>query len=294
MARRALRIFPIYYLTLAVTAVIAPRDPLLLPAAVYLSNFVGALDPQPSTLVRTWSLCVEEHFYLVWPLLVYFLPRRASRLAAVAIVLIAVVSMIVTAWALRDERLWLLLKQGSIYRFGTLGIGALIAYDEGALRRSGRLRRASIGVAALLSTGFLAASFDAVAGRFIPPPYDRITLLLFLAAASAAVVLLSVGADAKQNLLNSALSLAPLRYLGRISYGLYLYHGIPLYLLWEHADGGWWWRLGWAAAVLSISVAAAALSFHYLERPILRWGNRFRLREGPPPRPLERLTGPGI
>ena len=62
MARRALRIFPIYYLTLAVTAVIAPRDPLLLPAADYVSNFVGALDPQPSTLVRTWSLCVEEHF----------------------------------------------------------------------------------------------------------------------------------------------------------------------------------------------------------------------------------------
>ena len=115
-------------------------------------------------------------------------------------------------------------------------------------------------VAGLLAAGFLAASFDAVAGRFIPPPYDRITLLLFLASASAAVVLLSVGADAKQNLLDNGLSLGPLRYLGRISYGIYLYHGIPLYLLWEHAEGGWWWRLGWAAAVLSISVAAAALS----------------------------------
>ena len=73
LLRRMLRIFPIYYLLLMVMAFWRPADELAW-CALYVSNFADVFAPAagPKPLGHTWSLCVEEHFYLLWPLAVAF------------------------------------------------------------------------------------------------------------------------------------------------------------------------------------------------------------------------------
>src|SRR5882672_2186860 len=66
LARRALRIFPIYYLLLAVLLLAKPGQ-YLAWCAIYLSNFHFMFDKTPNPLPHTWSLAIEEHFYLIWP-----------------------------------------------------------------------------------------------------------------------------------------------------------------------------------------------------------------------------------
>ena len=293
LIRRSLRIFPIFYLTLLVTAVVNPDDPLLLPAAVYLSNFFGALEPAPTLLQRTWSLCVEEHFYLIWPLIVYLLPRRLSESAAVAIVVAAAAAMLATAWAFQDERLWLLLKQGSCYRFCSLGLGGLIAYRETALRTPGRARTVALAAAAGAAALFLLGGLRTVSGSIVVAPYDMVAELLFLAATSTLVVLIAIGTGPRVATPVRLLAARPLCYLGRISYGVYLYHGLLFVWLIDPDDPAPV-RSGWAFVAVAASLAVASVSFHLLERPILRYGNRFRVHDAPPPKPLERLSGPGL
>src|SRR5262245_41609925 len=66
--KRTLRIFPIYYLTLLLVVIfITARHAGWL--ALYMGNFVFAFDLDPHPLRHTWSLAVEEHFYLIWPLI---------------------------------------------------------------------------------------------------------------------------------------------------------------------------------------------------------------------------------
>lgn len=82
---RAARIFPVYYLT-AMVVWLATRDALAPWAAVYLSNYRYGMTGAPSPLNHTWSLCIEEHFYLIWPFVVGAVSPDASRRAIVALI----------------------------------------------------------------------------------------------------------------------------------------------------------------------------------------------------------------
>src|SRR5262249_43976988 len=80
LIRRFLRIFPIYYLTILLVFLYAPGR-YILYCAGYLGNFYFAYHPAHLPLHHTWSLAVEEHFYLLWPFAVYRLSLPAARRA---------------------------------------------------------------------------------------------------------------------------------------------------------------------------------------------------------------------
>ena len=104
LVRRLLRIFPIYYLTLAVVWIAHPGSELPWCAA-YLSNFRFAfVDHGGGWLSHTWSLAIEEHFYLLWPLCVYGCSdRTARRVAAYGIVPFALFAAVASAWHWRGD-----------------------------------------------------------------------------------------------------------------------------------------------------------------------------------------------
>jgi peptidoglycan/LPS O-acetylase OafA/YrhL len=139
--RRVARIFPIYYLTLGILALTWPGRELAW-CARFVFNWLFRSGDQPyfafegaPPVVHFWSLCVEEHFYLLWPAFVLFLPRRVFKWVPVVVILVTPLIAIqvdatLTRWGLRRFDIDGLLSRITITNFAALAIGALAAIHE--------------------------------------------------------------------------------------------------------------------------------------------------------------------
>jgi peptidoglycan/LPS O-acetylase OafA/YrhL/O-antigen ligase len=230
----------------------------------YFATFLGA-----SPVRHTWTLAIEEQFYVVWPLLViaaYRLGRGARRLSGARLLAAGIVAGTVAstiAMALlydpsnpsrsyfgTDTRASSLLAGG--------GLGLLVQYRPGWLRSSRGLALAKWAwapVALAMLGAFLLASDQGAAY------YDGGAL----AFALLVVLALFVVEAAPTVPLAAALSIAPMRWIGQISYGLYLWHW-PV-IVWM---GGSLPTHGHLRKLLELAVmfAAAAASYYVVERPI--------------------------
>ncbi len=262
----------------------------------------------PSPLLHTWSLAVEEQFYLVWPVVALFVMRRGSpwRLAAVAgggAIASLLTSTVLFELGASSARLY--------YATDTRAQAILVGACLGALQpvvaerlgdgwhptRRVRLALSTAGVGAL---GFVVWAVHNLTN-------DSALLYRggFFLVATATSVLVAVNVFHPGALVARALSWAPLTYVGRISYGLYLYHW-PIFLALDSQRSG----LSGStllAARLGATFAVAAVSFHFLEQPIRTgrfpsasrwaWGYRPARRRPPPsswrrPSPPRRLRPP--
>ncbi|HXG89949.1 MAG TPA: acyltransferase [Vicinamibacterales bacterium] len=260
--RRALRIFPAFYLTLALAwlgNVIPIRDTWGWHAA-YLSNVqVFLTETWPGSLSHLWSLAVEEQFYLLWPWLIVFAPRRWVMPAIVAAIVSAPVFRAVLAMAGYRETLLAVLMPGCL---DSLGLGALLA----ALKP-----RATgvIGHTALPAAVVWIAMLVAEANGVIVPLGLMALKQTFQALVFAWLVLRAT--EGFGGMAGRILSARPLVYVGRISYGIYLVHGFAGDLL---GGVGLFSRAipePWRLLVLTtLTVGIAALSWRLLEQPINR------------------------
>jgi peptidoglycan/LPS O-acetylase OafA/YrhL len=279
-ARRSLRIFPAFYaFWLVVTGYTLWRGlPVNWPQGVsslfYVSNYYQGLNHYPQgAYSHTWSLAVEEQFYLLYPVGMLLLLRSPRRVPWV------LGGIILAVWALRlTAELVLGIHNAYIYtafemRADHLLIGCLLAvllhrgYLDGAWRF---FQRFPAGV--LLTTGLLALSIIAlktdggtryrdVVGFIVDPLLVAVLLLQLLASGRSALT---------RWLDNRVLS-----YLGTISYPMYLYHGLVV-----AAAQGVMAQLGAPIVISGIMsglavVAAASASYHLVEKPILRLKSRF-------------------
>jgi peptidoglycan/LPS O-acetylase OafA/YrhL len=229
----------------------------------------------PSPLQHTWSLGVEEQYYLIWPLLliaVAFLFRGRARWA---------VLVLATAGALASAAAIVFTSDAALNRiyFGTdtraqaLLVGAaaaaLLVRDWPALTVAGTLIRSRWGrwVARTLPVVGLAAL--AAAAHFATgSPSDFRRGLLIVVAIAAVFVVAPVALD-QGGAVARVLALRPLVWLGAISYGVYLWHW-PIFLALNGERTG---LSGWPLFALrcAATVAVAAVSWWLLEQPIRRW-----------------------
>ena len=235
------------------------------------SNYFTATG-SPSLLTHTWSLAIEEQFYIVWPLVLWAAIRLARRLrrppAAVVLALASAGAVASACWMAALYRSGAgpsRLYYGTDTHAQSILVGAALA---GLLALRPRIagRVATAPVAAAAAAGLVWAATDL--GSADPVTYQGGFFFVALVSAVliAALVVHPAGRPAR------LLSLPPLVYLGRISYGMYLWY-FPLFAVLDHARTG---LTGPALFTLrcGADVAVAAASFHLLEQPVRRWRPR--------------------
>ena len=289
--RRALRIFPAFYLTLALAwwaDVVPVRDTLAWHIA-YLSNVqIFLTQTWPGSISHLWSLAVEEQFYLVWPWLIVFAPRRWLVPAVIA----AVVSAPLFRWWLASEgyreTLLAVLTPGCL---DSLGVGALLALGvvpgfRSPVAGSARLKPdpTTVSTARVVGRSFSLAPLASLAGliALLVAEGSGWQLPLFLVAIKQtlqAVVfawLVFRAAEGFGGVTGRVLSAAPVVYIGRISYGIYLAHGFAGDMLAGVGINSRALPEPWRFVILvGLTVGVAALSWHFLEAPINALKTRF-------------------
>lgn len=268
----------------------------VLGAATFSSNWLSIAgdhsyftESNPELFRNLWSLAVEEQFYLIWPLALLALllvPRRSIRIGIVAAVSIGS-ALAMALLALPGGDATRVYYGTDTHSFG-LAIGAVLAlasqsWSSGALSTPlgwPRWLRAGLPVVGLAAIGGLLVL------AVIMPDDEPFAYRGGLALVALLTTVAIAGAVLPGSLLGRGLDVQPLRWIGERSYGLYLWHW-PVFVLVaaflpDLAPGGAgvWdpsaWTIGGIA--FAITLAAAALSYRFVEQPIRRNGFRATFR----------------
>jgi peptidoglycan/LPS O-acetylase OafA/YrhL len=269
--RRALRIWPLYFGALFALLICSFFIPQLASARGYLpwfclfaGNFamrVGALPPL--AVAPLWSVSVEEQFYFLWPLVLRRLTRRGAIHAALVL------------WALGlGFRTFAPLPSGDIIfstlaRLDPIAAGILIAaFLNGSVRIESRIAAStSVTCGALLWTFAYLVSVTVVRNHWLPLAES------FIALGSAAFLVAAIKGGG-----NTVLSNRVLVYLGRISYGLYVFHGAVIMggIALFGVPSEWFAQAALMALELAATIAFAAASYRWFESPFLKLKRRFQ------------------
>lgn len=277
--RRALRIFPAFYVFWIVYVVLAAMVlhrtewPSYISSLLYVSNYYAALTaPAHVAMAHTWSLAVEEQFYLIWPFLFLHFRSDLRRLTRL------LVGFLICVWIYRAFLFYRLhvpptwLGVAFETRADHLVVGCLLAVLIKRRAISPFLRAITTSpLLPVVTMALLAGSIYLGSGSETNPAY------LYTVGFCVDPLLLGI-------LIMQWIVLTPspmwrwldspwMRFAGRISYPMYLYHWLIDYVLVR-------WVQGWPVIVsvlvgIGVSVLLATLSYYIVERPFLRLKARF-------------------
>jgi peptidoglycan/LPS O-acetylase OafA/YrhL len=304
--RRARRLLPALVLLIIVALIVDklcypmtgwPLAEKALMSVLFVNNWLavsghagdlGSLNP-------TWSLAQEEQFYLVWPLVLLLLLRHRvpPRLVA-GMLLVAIACLIVAAPAPDDPHAYAVYyspaARAAELLFGCLGAvvwrhrlirlpSALVGRMPAGLRAlAGHRRLWRALCACLLAYLFVTLLFD----------YRLTTEQVYLRACLLAVPLIVNLIGAPRSLLTRLIACAPLRYLGRISYALYLFHLLLRNVVYHYLPDAPLYVT--ALLTIALSIAMAAISWRLVESRVLAGGRAHRrLRRAGSAAPWPRL-----
>lgn len=265
--RRVLRILPLYYLYLFSVYFLMPiilgtqfvGFKLQLPYYLYLQNIVDLLGIEASGPGHYWSLAVEEHFYLIWPLVIFLVqPKHLWKVFGISFLLIFVLRYLMLSKGLA-------INHFTFTRIDQLIYGAILSL----LEYNGFLKKEK------------AVLFFIIVGLSIFP----IALLIFyfqkhfffikevVKSSLQAIFFFSILgyliASKPQAIINRILSGKILQYLGKISYGLYVWHVSVVFILNKYALTGF--LIIDLLLLVGISIIIAHLSFKYYESYFLKF-----------------------
>jgi peptidoglycan/LPS O-acetylase OafA/YrhL len=250
----------------------------MLVAACYLSNWPSLIQVPMGEIAHTWSLSVEEQFYLIWPLLLLGLLKLRLSRAWVAGIVIAGIAASATVrfslWTVHQgspdfPTHFLRMYTGLDTRADALLVGCLLglAASWNWLPRSKSAGRV-YGVLAILAVaglGYLLLFKKSWHAHYF---LGLFTLVAVMVAALVARMLVAPSRWERR-----VLELRPLVFTGKISYGLYLYHyPVLFYLKWPLG----WDHLGNIAVIAAITMALTLASYFLIEQPFLKLKSRFR------------------
>lgn len=280
--RRVLRIFPLYYGVLFIAFVVLP---LLGPSIggkhqlwlwIYLANYVAPFGYGEPAFPHFWSLCVEEQFYLLWPLLVRCAGRHGIIVLSTLLVFVAIASRLYVRHRLGEPAGHEAAYMFTPCRMDALAIGAIVAALVRGQRGAAWIERRR--PVAFACFGLLVLLAGVVSGRLQRTGAVMQDLGYTLVALGFALTLVST--LSRDGLPARVLSWPPLRRCGTYSYGMYVFYaplhlfvGLPLL-----AELGGTTTLAMALAYEAAAIVATfglgALSWHLYERHFLATKSR--------------------
>jgi len=275
--RRVLRIFPAFYaywfFTVGVRLVTHHEVAwfFAIAAFLYLSNYAYAVNyHEPTMMMQTWSLAIEEQFYFLWPLAFKRFAGSLTKLSAV------LSGAILTVWIYRAA-LRLIINAPRIYieyafdtRIDALLFGCLLAVllkrraINGVISKlTAHWTHAFVPIVVLVLNTFVSEKFGMAYSQVAGYCVEEICVAALL------VQMVSFSDVAPWNFLN----LKPMRFIGRLSYSLYLYHGMSFQYLPGSLRNAVM-NSGTAVKVLcglAMSFAFATTSYFCIEKVFLKW-----------------------
>ena len=277
-ARRGLRIWPVYYLTILLIALAGPILPVkpVAEGLPYLLTYTQNLtrywsDKAPlfsPYLAHFWTLANEEQFYLVWPLLIVVFGRRSVIPAALALAATSVFMRI------RGFDSWLLLARADGFAMGGL-LAAILSDNERVACYRDRYRNGFRLVTVISALLLIFAITQGYLPKFGRPPKGAGFSVLWINTAFLGLVGMLVVQSGQPGV--AWLRRPRLVRIGVISYGLYVYHFVFLMLGGDIVRSlGGRGRPFWVDLIsMGLTFSAAHLSWEYLEKPLLRFKKRF-------------------
>ena len=291
--RRALRIFPLYYLTIFVFFNLGSLTFSNQETGsafgyyahhsmwfwTFTQNWLFSMDGPPPMpyLSHFWSLAVEEQFYLLWPFLIFFV-KNLNLLKKIIITLVVVAVVIRCSMWINEAQLQAYYCN-TLARMDSLLLGCLLAVH---MKQGLQVRMRYIHLAI---TGFLALILFSL---FLYGNLSHKNLLFasvgYTCTACFFTALLYLLIKNESLLLPFTNRLQPVRFIGKISFGIYVYH-LPIYLLLHYFifkylanNPNLFYTQSLFISSLSIilTILASSLSFYLLEKPILNLKSRFR------------------
>lgn len=269
---RLLRIGPPFYLALGVGALLGIseiRHHFFWLATFQTNNYIAHLGYWPDSISHFWSLAVQEQFYLLWPAIVLTLPRRWFAAAMGGFILFGLtfrLGCILTDTATITR--WVTLF-GCIDSFA---VGALVAY----FRQTRLLEKMWMSKRLLFAMPLAAFSCFFLGRALMTLPEGNLCLGITESCDAVFLAwLLAASLRGIKSKYGRFLGWAPIVYLGRISYGIYVYHVFviiiisPLLVPYGLSENHF--AAGRIAVLMALTVALASLSWHVLEKPFLAW-----------------------
>ncbi len=286
-ARRFIRIFPLYYFVLAISFLVLPHLRDIDDAGKYVidnqfwlwtytSNLsqllgfsVGGWDASLTlpSFGHFWSLSVEEHFYIFWPFIIYYVREVHLKKAMWFIVAVSFLSVIGN-FIYPDY--WPVLGWSTIKCSGILSLGGLLALEY---RYEKKWNQISMVAKKLILPIFLLF----ILSNFVPRRYDILHVITYFTSIMAFLLLLIVALN--NNIVTDNLFKRQwLFFIGKISYGIYVYHGLlrPYFKkyiyhdLLHQIDNGIIASILYTIMATSISILIAWVSWEFIEKPILK------------------------
>jgi peptidoglycan/LPS O-acetylase OafA/YrhL len=224
-----------------------------------------------------WSLCVEEQFYLIWPWIVFCIrDRRKLMYICAACVVLCPLMRIAASQTLPQ----FMLDQEVLYRWTPFRVDALLLGGLVALMRRGQWKgellaaaRIIFGILATIILAYMAYGFQHRHQGLTHPAWALTwgLTLIDLLAASLIVMALETGSTTFR-----IFNISPLRWLGRISYGAYVFHDIfhrQIHAVVQHYATNV--KYGTAAVALVFTLLIAWTSFRFYEMPFIRLKERW-------------------
>ena len=301
--RRFLRIFPVYYfylaLMFAITAVLIHIDyhktymelfqkqaPYALAYAYNLFNASTAYSAESRLIGHFWSLSTEEQFYIFWPLILLLTPKKRLKKLFIAGVLFGPLFRLgITALYKFNQASFLYSKMGVVIY--VLPFSQVDAFALGAMITQFKFPKAKLQFFTLLallpvvglatqyySTGAL--DTPSALGFLFPLQYNlkQVWGYFYLNYLFALLIYLVV----RERMFLRVLETKAMRYIGKISYGLYVYHYATIWFVARIRDFGLQESIAKPLTLIlsaAITFLLASLSYKYLEKPILDLKDRF-------------------
>ena len=270
--RRVLRIWPLYFFFLGLCMLLSRygvvgqhlKTTYVLAFVFLAGNWICAFRGYPnSAAAPLWSVSLEEQFYLTWPVLMLLVHvKRLMQVGICMIVFSSVIRLALFFLGVKHPGVWC----NTFARLDPIGCGIILAACLNGRRPTlSKLDRLVLGTIAIMTLLFV--------GRYIPLDVPRLPNLLggypAVALASSVLVFLILACDLST--LPATISSSGI-YLGRISYGLYVFHVLAIELVNRTIPESFVIRLPLA---LMLTVGFSAISYRYLEKPFLRLKLRF-------------------